>query len=69
MEEVYGSTNKVLIDSEGSGNLLYLPLDRLLEGAGQRQTSQELSRPTEQSRNSTQDRQFDTENRERRTRQ
>ncbi len=69
VEEVYGSTNKVLIDSEGSGNLLYLPLDRLLEGAGQRQTSQELSRPTEQSRNSTQDRQFDTENRERRTRQ
>jgi membrane protease subunit HflK len=29
MEDVLGSTNKVLIDAEASGNLLYLPLDKL----------------------------------------
>ena len=29
IEEVYGNSNKVLIDSEGEGNLLYLPLDQL----------------------------------------
>ncbi|HFQ5376196.1 TPA: FtsH protease activity modulator HflK [Vibrio vulnificus] len=29
MEEVYSSTSKVLIDSESSGNLLYLPIDKL----------------------------------------
>ena len=29
MEDVYTSTSKVLIDSESSGNLLYLPMDKL----------------------------------------
>lgn len=29
IEEVYGNSNKVLIDTEGEGNLLYLPLDQL----------------------------------------
>lgn len=39
MEEVYGNSNKVLMDAEGSGNLMYLPIDKLLEqqrGAGAR---------------------------------
>jgi membrane protease subunit HflK len=31
VESVYGSTNKVLIDADGGGNLLYLPLDELLK--------------------------------------
>jgi len=30
MEEVYSNTSKVLIDSESSGNLLYLPMDKLV---------------------------------------
>jgi membrane protease subunit HflK len=30
VEEVYGNSNKVIMDTEGSGNLLYLPLDRLM---------------------------------------
>ena len=30
IEEVYGKSNKVIIDSEGAGNLLYLPLDQLM---------------------------------------
>jgi membrane protease subunit HflK len=29
MEQVYSSTSKVLIDSKSSGNLLYLPIDKL----------------------------------------
>ncbi|MDB1122337.1 FtsH protease activity modulator HflK [Vibrio algarum] len=34
MEEVYSSTSKVLIDSESSGNLLYLPMDKLGQSSG-----------------------------------
>jgi membrane protease subunit HflK len=34
MESVMGSTNKVLLDTEGSGNLLYLPLDQLTGSPG-----------------------------------
>ena len=30
IEEVYANSNKVIIDSEGAGNLLYLPLDQLM---------------------------------------
>lgn len=33
MEQVYANTSKVLIDSKGQGNLLYLPLDKLMQGA------------------------------------
>ena len=38
MEEVYSSTSKVLIDSESSGNLLYLPIDKLAGQDGQTDT-------------------------------
>ncbi len=31
IEEVFGNSSKVLLDAEGSGNLLYLPVDKLLE--------------------------------------
>ena len=31
MQQVLSSTSKVLTDSKGSGNLLYLPLDKLLQ--------------------------------------
>jgi membrane protease subunit HflK len=30
IEEVYGRSNKVFLDSEGSGQLLYLPIDQLM---------------------------------------
>ena len=30
IEDVYGRSNKVFLDAEGSGNLLYLPLDRMI---------------------------------------
>ncbi|MFT4938629.1 MAG: membrane protease subunit HflK [Paraglaciecola sp.] len=31
LEEVYSSTSKILVDTKGSGNMLYLPLDKILE--------------------------------------
>ncbi|MEZ9340359.1 FtsH protease activity modulator HflK [Vibrio splendidus] len=45
MEKVYSSTSKVLIDSESSGNLLYLPIDKLGAQGG----SQSGSRPAKAS--------------------
>ncbi|HVL58997.1 MAG TPA: FtsH protease activity modulator HflK [Burkholderiaceae bacterium] len=35
MQQIFANTSKVFIDSRGSGNLLYLPLDRILQQAGQ----------------------------------
>lgn len=34
IEDVYSRTNKVLLDSQGSGNLLYLPIDQLIRQSG-----------------------------------
>jgi len=31
IEQVLGNTNKILVDTKGTGNMLYLPLDKLLE--------------------------------------
>lgn len=33
MQQIYANTTKVLIDSKGQGNLLYLPLDKLMQAA------------------------------------
>lgn len=33
MENVYRNTSKVMIDTKGSNNLLYLPLDKMMRGA------------------------------------
>jgi membrane protease subunit HflK len=41
VEYVYRNANKVLLDAKGSGNLLYLPIDKLMQ---QRQDS---AAPTE----------------------
>ncbi len=34
MQQVLSSTSKVIVDSKGSGNLLYLPLDKLMQQGG-----------------------------------
>ena len=34
MQQVYSSTSKVMVDAKGQGNLLYLPLDKLIQAAG-----------------------------------
>lgn len=33
LQQVYSNVSKVLIDAKGQGNLLYLPLDKLMQGA------------------------------------
>ena len=34
MQQIYGGVNKVLIDSRNGGNLMYLPLDKIMQSAG-----------------------------------
>ena len=53
IEEVLGSTNKVLVDTQGTGNMLYLPLDRLTEGRARTLTLDEQRTSGPQAREST----------------
>ncbi len=41
IEEVLGNTNKVLVDTKGTGNMIYLPLDKLTERRSQTLTLDE----------------------------
>ena len=34
MQQIYANTSKVMVDTKGQGNLLYLPLDKLIQAAG-----------------------------------
>jgi membrane protease subunit HflK len=69
IEEVYSNSNKVIIDTEGSGNLLYLPVDRLMENSRQRSSGEDSNRASEsQTPVGALDTERDT-SRERRTRQ
>jgi membrane protease subunit HflK len=34
MQQIFSNTSKVVVESRGSGNLLYLPLDRLMQSVG-----------------------------------
>jgi len=34
VQQVLSSTSKIMIDTKGAGNLLYLPLDKLMQAAG-----------------------------------
>jgi len=44
IEEVYSKSNKVLIDAEGSGNMIYLPLDQMARGQNIRVPGSESNR-------------------------
>jgi membrane protease subunit HflK len=44
LEQVLGNSTKVLLDSENGGNMIYLPLDRLMERRGSQQ--QQLLAPS-----------------------
>lgn len=49
LEYVYGNSSKVFLDAEGEGNLLYLPVDKLIENAsrGNRATTgSNIGRPS-----------------------
>jgi len=44
MQQIYANTSKVMVDTKGSGNMLYLPLDKLLNTSG---TSATVTPPSE----------------------
>ena len=44
IEEVYRNSNKVIIDSDSSGNLLYLPIDQLTKGGQSRSSGSDTGR-------------------------
>jgi membrane protease subunit HflK len=43
MQQVYANTSKVMVDAKGQGNLLYLPLDKLMQVGGAATAVQESS--------------------------
>jgi membrane protease subunit HflK len=44
LEEVYGNSSKVIIDSESSGNLMYLPIDQLMKAGAGRSSASDTGR-------------------------
>ena len=69
VEEVYGNANKVILDSEGSGNLLYLPIDKLLNPDNRPIRQGNVPAMSSPQRDTSEIRQSATDSRERRTRQ
>jgi membrane protease subunit HflK len=73
IEEVFGRSNKVFIDSKGSGNLLYLPIDKMLDQSGRPMVTSDSTRsadsPTPSQQQSDVRRIEPRDPRERRTRQ
>ncbi len=67
IEEVYKNSNKVILDADGSGNLMYLPLDQLINRASQSPGPQSALPPQGSTQNSSASAQDD--GRQRRTRQ
>ena len=47
IEDVYGRSNKVFLDSDGSGNLLYLPIDKLINQGVRQPSSSDGSRASD----------------------
>ena len=68
VEDVYGNTNKVILDSQGSGNLLYLPIDKLIQG-GSPGYAPVMPRDQDMSQSPQTDTRAEANPRERRTRQ
>ena len=67
VEEVYKNSNKVILDSQGSGNLLYLPIDKLMnQGSRSNNNSNSQNASPQGGASNTTDEQ---RNRERRQRQ
>lgn len=44
IEEVYANSNKVIVDSDSSGNLMYLPLDKLMQNSAGRGSTADSGR-------------------------
>jgi membrane protease subunit HflK len=73
IEEVYANSAKVLMDTDGSGNLLYLPLDQIMKRSGTQMPSIDATRtadsPTPQIQPESRSRHETRDLRERRTRE
>jgi membrane protease subunit HflK len=48
MQQIYGGVNKVIIDSRAGGNLMYLPLDKLVQASGSAASAAAVSPATGQ---------------------
>jgi len=68
VEEVYKNSNKVILDSQGSGNLLYLPIDKLMNESGRRDNNSSTSRNNDSSTNQSSSSTSVQDSRERRQR-
>ncbi len=51
LEAVYGSTTKIMLDNKGSGNMMYLPLDKIMERQGANAPSSTIRNTIEGLRN------------------
>jgi membrane protease subunit HflK len=71
LQDVYSRTSKVLLDAEGSGNLLYLPIDKLIGAGGRNGVSGDPGVSSDQPGAEAEDRRTgdDEAARDRRTRQ
>ena len=69
IEEVYSNANKVIIDTDGSGNLLYLPIDQLINRGASRSTGSDTGRSATAPVTDGQSLYDENANRERRTRE
>ena len=69
IEEVYSRSNKVILDSQGSGNLLYLPIDKLIQNQDERNVMLDPPRTVEAPRNDEPRMEASRNDRDRRTRQ
>ena len=49
MQEVMSNTSKVMVDAKGNGNLLMLPLDKLMQQAGAGSRASSATAPESQS--------------------
>ena len=47
MQEVMSGTSKVLIDAKNSGNLMYLPLDKLMQNSQSNKSVSTKSKPAQ----------------------
>ncbi|MDR0233926.1 MAG: FtsH protease activity modulator HflK [Zoogloeaceae bacterium] len=64
MQQVYANTSKVVVDTKGQGNLLYLPLDKLMQaGAAGGMTQNPAGVPSAQSGATQPQRENQTDNR------
>jgi membrane protease subunit HflK len=68
MRDVYGNVSKVMVDSQSNSNLLYLPLDKLMQQSGASAATAPTPTPAAPADSTTLDRSRDIRNRDRESR-